>query len=104
AELHGEAADGGAARQRDAELAFDDAVLRVLEGERELRERERIFDDGAGVVGDEIEAGAGGRGQADGRLGAEGGESDEGNGDREQRAHAFSERPGSLSGSVNRSV
>ncbi|MGC4117360.1 MAG: hypothetical protein QM765_22930 [Myxococcales bacterium] len=36
-DLHGEAADGRALGQGDAELAFDNPVLRVLEGELEPR-------------------------------------------------------------------
>ena len=57
-DLHGEARDGRAGRQRDLEAALDHARLGVTKHHGELGEGERVVDDGAGVEREQLEADA----------------------------------------------
>ena len=67
ADPHREPADRRAGRQRDPEAPLAHPVLRVAEGQVQLGEGERIVDRRVGRQRHQLEAGAVGCGQADGR-------------------------------------
>ena len=101
ADPHGEPADRRARRQRDPEAPFTHPVLRVAEDEVQLGEGERIVDRRVGRQRHQLEPGAVGGGQADGRRRRDddapgtrmvgGGEGDE---TQDQEAHREAEARG----------